>query len=186
MLWLLCIFFVSFNGEAQEYVIRYQSLTSGSVFHVETIDGERIGKVIREQQNENVDYTLFGKEEQILASAKTVRYKADTIVTLIDPKGEDIGWFAAQIYNLYPTEYKVYASQNRLVAKGFMNWLGNSFALTDPNNPKAYLVTFLRPRFKLFNDNWHFQVHTEGAIDFRILCVIGTFQTACDLKFEQL
>ena len=183
---LLCIYLFSLYGVAQEFVIRYQALTSGGIFLVETARGARVGTVIREVQEGAIRYSYLDMGQQLLASAKTEKYEANRVVSLVDQHGIDIGSFSALIYNLYPTEYKVFASGQKSIAKGVMNWLGNSFALIDPDLDKRYLVTFLRPRFKLFNDYWHFKIHEEGAIDFRLLCIMGAFQTACDLIFDEL
>ncbi len=183
---LLCIYFSSLSGEAGEFVIRYQALTSGGVFLVETARGTKVGTVIREAQEGTVLYSYLDIEQQLLASATTEKHEADRVVSLVDQHGVEIGSFSAQIYNLYPTEYKVFAPGQKWIAKGVVNWLGNSFALIDPHHSKSYLVTFLRPRFKLFNDYWHFQIHEEGVIDFRLLCIMGAFQTACDLIFDEL
>ena len=183
---LLCVYFSSLSGAADEFVIRYQALTSGGIFLVETARGARVGTVIREVQEGTVLYSYLDIGHQLLASAKTEKHEANRVVYLVDQQGVEMGSFSSLIYNLYPTEYKVFAPGQKSIAKGVMNWLGNSFALIDPEVPKRYLVTFLRPRFKLFNDYWHFQIHEEGAIDFRLLCIMGTFQTACDLIFDEL
>lgn len=167
-------------------MIRYQPLTSGTTYHVETKQGKKVGKVIREKKGETIFYTFVDLEEQSLASGPTERNQTDTTVHLSDKNGESLGFFSAEIYNLYPTEYRVFTKNKLLIAKGYMHWLGNNFALADPENPKRFLVTFSRPMFKLFNDYWHFDIHEEGAIDLYLLSVMGAFQTACDLNFEML
>ena len=185
-LFLLCACFASLCGQAQEFVIRYQSLTSGGVFFIETARGAKVGIVNRENQEGTIKYAFLDASETLLARATTEKHEADRTVFVVDANGTAIGSFSAKVYNLYPTEYNVFAPDRSWIAKGVMNWLSNSFALIDPHFSKRYLTTFLRPRFKLFNDYWHFQVHEEGVIDFRLLCIIGTFQTACDLIFDEL
>ncbi len=181
----LCTFAMLSLG-AREFVVRYQNLTSGTVFYIETVKGERVGKVVRDTQKEPSPFTFYGKEDQILARGEAVRHKSDTMINVVGQKGEALGGFSAEIFNLYPTEYKIYLPSRQMIARGFMNWLGNSFSLTHADNPKRYLVTFSRPNFKLFNDNWHFDVHEEGVIDFCLLAILGAFQTACDLTFDSL
>jgi len=170
--------------EAKEYVIRYQTLTSGTLYHVETREGEKIGKVVREKNKSDILYSFLDPTDQLLAKGTAERRLPDTRIRLVNKEGATIGGFSAEIYNLYPTEYKVFSKEDHLIAKGFMNWLGNTFTLADPNHPKHFIVTFFRPMFKLFNDNWHFDIHEEGPIDLGILSVLGAFQTACDLSFE--
>lgn len=184
---VLC-FLIAFTvcGDAREYVVRYQTLSSGSLFHIESKDGTKIGKVVRENRNGTIFYSFFNPTEQLIARGNAERIHKETSVYLNDPNGKKIGWFSAEIPNLYPTEYRVYSRENRLLAKAFMNWLGNTFSLMDIELPKRYLVTYFRPMFKLFNDNWHFEVHEQGVLDLSILSVIGAFQTACDLNFELL
>jgi hypothetical protein len=171
---------------AQEYVIRYQPLTSGTQFLVETKKGERVGKVVRAKNKESVLYSFLDPVDRLLASGTAERQPPGTSLCLLDIGGSPIGYFSAEILNLYPREYKVFTKEKRLCAKGAMNWLGSSFVLSDPDNPKRHITSYFRPRFKLFNDNWHFDTHEEGVIDLRLLCVIGAFQTACDLNFEMI
>ena len=185
-LFSILFFFLNLTIDAQVYLVRYQSLTSGSLFHVETREGEKIGRIIRERDGGSVHYSFFSFDERLIATGQTERHFSDTIVHIKDPIGIELGWFAAEIHSVYPNEYKVFNAENRLVSKGYMNWIGSAFFLADPENSKKHLVTYFRPMFKLFNDYWHFDVHVEGVMDFRLLSIIGVFQTACDLNFEML
>lgn len=173
-------------ASANEFVVRYQILTSGTLFHIETKEGEAIGTIIRGKKNSAVHYDFYSFDKQLLATGITEKHFSDTIVRVWDAEGRGIGWFAMEIHTVYPSEYKVFNPAQALVAKGYMNWVGSSFILADPNQPKKVYVTFFRPMFKLFKDNWHFEIHQEGVIDFRLLCMVGVFQKACDLNFETL
>ncbi len=186
LLCFLCLTLLCLEGQGREYVVRYQPLSSGTIFHIEAKTGEKIGKVVRENTKGAVFYSYMDPAEYLLASGPSLRVQSDTIVSLTSTESVDLGSFSAEIYNLYPTKYKIYSEDGDMIAKGFMNWLGNHFALTDPVDTKKFTVTYFRPMFKLFNDNWHFDIHEEGIIPFPLLAVIGAFQTACDLNFEML
>lgn len=177
--WLPCMVL------GKEYVVRYQRLTCGSIFYIETKQGERVGKVIRERKDESVIYTFFA-EGNIWATGETESHLANTFVHLFDRDKHPIGWFAAEIHAVYPMEYKIFSTANQLVAVGYMNWIGSAFSLTDPDNPKRFIASFFRPMYKLFFDNWHFDIHEDGVVDFRLLSVMGVFQAACDLNFESI
>lgn len=185
---LLLIVFLSlpFGLEAEEYVIIYQSLSSGSLFHIETKEGKKVGKVVRERKNRTIYYSFYNADELLTAQGKLEKEDTETTLFVSDSEGNDLGSFIAEIYNVYPTQYQVFSNRQILVAKGWLNWLGSSFTLVDPNIPKRYLVSYFRPMFKLFNDYWHFDIHEKDVIDFRIVVFIGVFQSACDLKFEKL
>lgn len=179
------LFVVSvFSLSGKEYIVRYQTLSSGTVFHIESKENEKIGKVLRQKSQGSVLYSFLNPQELLLAQGTAEILDTNTSVYLKDKEGKKIGGFSADVYNLYPTEYRIFSKDNRLIAKGYMNWLANSFVLFDPDSSKRYLVSYFRPRFKLFSDNWHFDVHEEGVIDLRLLSIIGVFQTAFDLNFE--
>ena len=180
----LFLFLLSYEVEANEYIIRYQPLSSGTVYLIETKGGIAVGTIKREQEEKGLFYSFLTLDEEVSTFGPVEHHDSETYVRLVAPMGDKIGWFAAQINHLYPTEYKIFSSENQLIAKGSMNWLGNHFTLTDPKNPKYFLATFSRPKFKLFNDYWHISIHEEGTLDRRLLFVIGAFQTACDLNLE--
>ncbi len=185
-LFVLCLYLSFTSQDAKEYVICYQKLTSGKIFHIETKEGERIAKVLRDVNKGSIVYSFLDLKDKVLANGISETHQSDTSVFLTNDSGEKLGWFSAEIYNIYPKEYRIYTKNNCLLAKGFMNWLGSGFVLFDPDIPKRYLVNYNRPMFKLFNDYWHFEILEDGIIDFRILCFIGVFQAACDLNFEKL
>jgi hypothetical protein len=170
---------------AKEYIVRYQTLTSGTLYHIETKEGEKAGKVVREKKHGALKYICYDAKNSLLATGSVEHCPLDTCVKLSDGAGKQIGKISALINNLYPTEYKVFQNE-RFVAKGLMNWLCSSFVLFDPENPRRQIVTYFRPFFRLFNDNWHFAVHEDKIIELSLLYVIGAFQTACDLNFEML
>ena len=176
---------LSLVGVAQEYVVRYQHLSSGSIFHIETIGGVQVAKVLRELKDQRIVYSYLNTNDELMATGQLEKHEMQTSIHVHDVRGEEIGWFSAEIQNLYPTEYRVFSSANALIARGWMNWLGSTFALVDPNHTTHYFVTYSRPMFMLFNDHWHFDIHEEEIIDLRLLAIIGVFQTSCDLKFEK-
>jgi hypothetical protein len=171
-------------AQAKEYVIRYQTLSAGSLFYIDTKEGEPVGKILRQNSSEGLFFCFVAQDTLLASGQAVVSDVLNLSLTLVDKENQQIGGFLAIIPNLYPTEYQIFNKSQQLIAKGYMNWIGSTFSLVDPENPTHYLATFFRPFFKLFNDNWHVDVLEENLIDLRLLCVLGAFQTACDLNLE--
>lgn len=167
----------------KNFYIEYQRLSQGSLFHVMRSDGIRLGKVERKtgSHDELMFYTL---DDKPLTRAALEKKGYITTARVSRADGEELGWFAATIYNLYPAEFKLYSKEGLLIAVGEMNWIGSAFRLYDPNNGHREFATFSRPRFKLHTDSWHVEITREGVIAPEILILIGAFQTSLNLGLE--
>ncbi len=167
----------------QNFYIEYQKLSQGSIFHVLHTDGTPFGKVIRTLDDKQ-ELLFYVGDDKLVAKAELEKEGKTTTAIIELADGEELGWFCATIYTLYPDDFKLYSSTHCLIANGQMNWIGTFFRLTDPHNRHRELATFARPRFQLHCDSWHIEIVRDGIIDPAILVLIGAFQTSLNLGLE--
>lgn len=167
------------------FVVRYLEKSSGSTYYIDTKNGKPIGKVIREKKDDKAIFSFFSLDNQLLAYSQTAAQSKDTVVNVFNYAGEKIGWFVSD--SSTNRQYKVYNQNNQCIGKGGMNWIGNRFTLTAPDNAHLELITFHRPFFRMVVDNWHATIHRPDKIDYRIDVLIGAFQAYINVKaFEKL
>lgn len=176
----------SFENESipKKFRIQYQLLSKGTFFHViQDEEKKPFAKILRETGA--LEKLFFLNLDDRLIALAEIQKNASTTTTIVrNGNGEEIGWFAAFIPNLYPSQFKLYENSNRLIATGTMNWVGSRFTLADPENPHRVYAVFTRPRFKLHSDSWQVEISKECAIDPILFVIIAAFQTSLNLGLE--
>lgn len=190
---LLTLFLLSraflFSEESafpDNFIVKYQALTFGTLYHIEAKEGYMVGKVFRDKQRGEGFFSYLNLENRLIARAHTNTYYSETVVHVFDSSGQKIGRLVGESFTLYPKEYRIYDATDHLVAKGGLNWIGSRFTLVDPSNPHIELITFHRPYFGLMSDHWHGAIHQPGKIDHRLYVILSAFQAYLEVKsFEK-
>ena len=131
-------------------------------------------------------FDLVDSNEMPLASASSRFFAWGTVADIADPAGNKIGWIEEEIFRILPwAEYRVYNSQNQIVALAKMNFWGTYFELTHPNQPDQIYATITRPFIRCWRDDWTVQikdysVFEQEIIDPRLLIMLAIYQTDKD------
>lgn len=169
----------------EEFTVVERFLSLTTTFDINS-EYEKLGLARKRIFSLTSAFDLEDANEKPLAHAKTRLFAWGTVADVMDPEGNRIGWIEEELFRLIPwAEFRVFDSENKILAIAKMNFWGTKFILAPPDRPEEIYATVSRPFIRFFRDYWTVQIHKmeifeEKVIDPRMLMMIAVFQTDRD------
>jgi len=185
----LLLFVCSAFGEPtrlpEEFTVIERFLSLTATFDINT-EIERIGIARKRIFSLTTAFDLEDGQEKPIASAKARLLAWGTVADVLDRDGNRIGWIEEELFRIIPwAEFRVFNSENTLLAIAKMNFWGTKFEITPPDRPEEVYATVSRPFIRFFRDYWTVRIRNmpifeEKVIDPRMLMMLAVFQTDRD------